>query len=245
VTPQARQDIVRRYVADPSLPNRNDLIGAYQYLCRRGARKFYRKTVDRADLEQIAAVGLIKASQRYNQTYQTPFEAYAWLMIVGELMHYVRDYERIVRVPRTLRSLERRYSAAYEKLTAEMQREPTVHELASELDVHPALIDEIRAFRGHGLREDDDENDAMFRFSELPAERVVSCLEEASYTLEDRIALHQALLQLSQREIRIVRDVFYNRRSQSEVGRSLGISQRQVSRVLARTLQRLARLIAA
>ena len=245
MTPEARQSVVRRYVADPSLPNRNDLISAYQYLCRRGARKFYRKTVERADLEQVAAIGLIKASQRYNDTYQTPFEAYAWLMIVGELMHYVRDYERVVRVPRALRSLERRYSIAYERLTAGAQREPTVQELATDLGVHPALIDEIRAMRGHGFREDDGEGDAIFRFSELPSDRIVNCREQEAYTVEDRIVLDQALLQLTRREIRIVREVFYNRRSQSEIGRSLGISQRQVSRVLARTLQRLARLIAA
>lgn len=245
MTAQARQEVIRRYVGDPSVFNRNALIAAHQYLCRRGARKFYRKTVERADLEQVAALGLIKASQRYSAAYETPFEAYAWLVIVGELMHFVRDHERIVRVPRTLRSLERRYSAAYEKLTTSAHREPTVRELADELSVSANLVDEVRALRGHGFRDADDDDDAAFRFSELPPDRAIAPAHAGAYTLEDRLVLNQALAQLSQREFRIVRDVFYNQRSQSEIGRSLGISQRQVSRVLARTLQRLARLIAA
>lgn len=106
------QAALARYAADRSAANRDAVIAAHRYLCRRGARKFRRPDSDPADLLQVAALGLIKATDGYEADRSTPFEAYAWLMIVGELMHYVRDHERLIRIPRWLRSLERRYAAA-------------------------------------------------------------------------------------------------------------------------------------
>jgi RNA polymerase sigma factor (sigma-70 family) len=97
----------------PQTPvDRDGTVVAYWYLCRRAARRFMRRGLDRADLEQVAAIGLIKAIDRYDRTQSAPFEAYAWLLVVGELMHYVRDSERFLRAPRGVRELERRWSAA-------------------------------------------------------------------------------------------------------------------------------------
>jgi RNA polymerase sigma-B factor len=238
---ETRQALVERYISDPSLTNRNALVAAHHYLCGRGARKFFRGTVDRADLEQIAAIGLIKAAQRYDGSYQTPFEAYAWLIIVGELMHFVRDHERLVRTPRNLRALERRYAQAYEELCTRGGREPTTSALAAEIGVSALVVDELRALRGQGLRcETSDNETRKQREDPVPAH-----LKEPpeALSVEDRLSLGTALQTLSGRELRIVREIFFLDRTQSEVGRALGISQRQVSRLLTRTLQRLARLL--
>ncbi len=241
MTAEIRKHLVERYIVDPSLSNRNALVAAHHYLCRRGARKFYRGTIDRADLEQVGAVGLIKAAQRYSDTYQTPFEAYAWLIIVGELMHFVRDHERLVRTPRQLRALERRYAQAYEDLSARVEREPTTSALAAEIGVSALVVDQLRALRGVGSRSEmqDDESRAM------RDDTIFAHAEEKTeaYSLEDRLSLTNALSSLSGRELRIVREIFFMDRTQSEVGRALGISQRQVSRLLTRTLQRLARML--
>lgn len=241
MTGELRKQLVECYIADPSITNRNALIAAHHYLCRRGARKFFRGTIDRADLEQVGAIGLIKAAQRYNGAYQTPFEAYAWLIIVGELMHFVRDHERLVRTPRQLRALERRYAQAYEDLSARGEREPTTSALAAEIGISALIVDQLRALRGVGSRSEtqDEESrglrdDAIFARAEDEAE---------AYSLEDRLSLTTALSSLSGRELRIVREIFFMDRTQSEVGRALGISQRQVSRLLTRTLQRLARML--
>lgn len=244
MTAAARQEVVERYVADPSLPNRNALIAAHQYLCRRGARKFFRRTVERADLEQVAAIGLIKATQRYSRAYETPFEAYAWLIIVGELMHFVRDHERIVRVPRNLRALERRYAKAYEIFTMRMEREPRPRELAVELGVPLSVIDQLRVLRIRETQATAEDEDGHERFGEGMPMCTMAVPDEA-YGIVDRVSLSSALKKLSERELRIVREIFFYDRTQSEVGRSLGISQRQVSRLLTRTLQRLARMMEA
>ena len=242
MTSEGRQRAVERYVANPSVRNRNEVIAAHHYLCRRGARKFFRRTVDRADLEQVAVIGLIKASQRYNRQYETPFEAYAWLIIVGELMHFVRDYERVVRIPRNLRALERRYAKTYESLTIRLEREPRACELAAEMGVSAAVIDQVRALRAPDVPSVEDEDEGHERPCEA-AKPVAFSLDGLS--VEDRLSLSSALTRLSRRELRIVKEIFFYQRTQSEVGRALGISQRQVSRVLTRTLQRLARMLEA
>jgi RNA polymerase sigma-B factor len=245
VTAASRQAAVDRYVADPTLQNRDALIAAHQYLCRRGARKFYRKTVEKADLEQIATIGLIKACQRYRGAYQTPFEAYAWLMIVGELMHYVRDHERPVRIPRHLRALQRRYGLAYETLTARLEREPRASELAREMGVPTRVVDQLRALRARSANDDGDDGDLSHPSARPARICTISATPSEAYGVEDRLSLLEALQKLSERELRVVREIFFADRTQSEVGRSLGISQRQVSRVLTRTLHRLARMLAA
>lgn len=241
---ESRQQTLQRYLDDPSISNRNALVSAHRYLCKRGARKFFRGTVDRADLEQVAAIGLIKASVRYDRTYETPFEAYAWLMIVGELMHFVRDHERVIRIPRTLRALERRCRVAFDKLSSDLQREPSQAELAAELGVSLRELDETKLMRTQRFLEEEAEDGNVYT-RESRMIRALASVEPPMCDVDDRIALASALRQLSERERAILCEIFFRDSTQQEVGQKLGISQRQVSRVLARTLQRLARLIAA
>ena len=142
-----QEHAIAHYCAERTVERRNAVVDAHRYLCLRGARKFKRAHNDRADLEQVAAVGLIKAATNYRADMQTPFQAYAWIMIVGELMHYVRDHERMVRAPRTLFALEKRYVAAWDAFTVRHHREPAAAEMAAALGVAIETIAELRNLR--------------------------------------------------------------------------------------------------
>ena len=142
-----RSNLIDRYLADRSQANRDAVIAAHMYLCKRGARKFRRSDSEPADLEQVAAIGLVKATKAYLPERTTPFEAYAWIVIVGELMHYVRDCERAIRIPRWLRQIERRYVAVWEDLAARQHAEPTTSQLARALNVSPAAVEQLQALR--------------------------------------------------------------------------------------------------
>ncbi len=131
--------------------DRERTIHQYRYLCVRGARKFMRDGVDRRDLEQVAAIGLIKATDRFDPKIGTPFEAYAWMLVLGELMHYVRDSERVVRAPRRVRELERRCGAAERELWTKLGREPKPPELATHLGVGEDDFREMMRYREEGL----------------------------------------------------------------------------------------------
>ena len=180
------------------------LVTAHQHLCRRGARKFWRSGLERCDLEQVAAIGLIKASRRYDPAASTPFEAYAWMTIVGELMHYVRDHERAVRVPRRLKALEPHFNRALEVCGGRLGHEPSDAEMAAEMGVLEHTVAEIRRVR----------------------------VAAAMLPLDDPLSLL---------ERRIVVGIYVLGLTQLELGRTLGLSSRRVSRVRHAALARMQR----
>jgi len=196
----------------------NELVCAHRYLCRRGARKFWRTGLERSDLEQVAAIGLIKASRRYDASVATPFEAYAWMLIVGELMHHVRDSERIVRIPRRVRDLERRFVRASDALSARLGREPADEEIAVEIGVVMKAIGDVRRAR----------ESALVLTLEDAATRRLHAVEPIA--LEDRLLVESALTALSELERRIIVGVYIVGLTQLELGRRLGVSPKRISR---------------
>ena len=225
-----RQATIARFLIERSRANRDAVIAAHMYLCRRGARKFRRPESDSADLEQVAAIGLVKATDSYRPERTTPFEAYAWMVMVGELMHYVRDCEHAVRVPRWLRSLDRRYVQTWEMLAARQHTEPTPRQLANALEVDLEIVEQLQALRRGYAAENDPRDRNRFDGIASPARGV---------SLEERLTLSIAVEELNERERVIVLGTYGAGLSQAEVARLVGLSQSQVSKVLARALGKL------
>lgn len=234
-----REELVIRYCSERTVERRNAVVDAHRHLCARGARKFKRAHNDRADLEQVAAVGLIKAADYYRAEMRTPFDAYAWIMIVGELMHYVRDHERIVRVPRPLRALERRYVEVWDAFCGAHHREPSRGELAAALGVTIEVVEELRNLR-RAERVGLPDADA----SDGPERREAAAEPGAGLQLEERILLALALEELGERERAIVLGTYGAGLTQTELGKRLGLSQSHVSKLLARALHQLGRRVA-
>jgi RNA polymerase sigma-B factor len=234
-----QEHAIAHYCAERTVERRNAVVDAHRYLCLRGARKFKRAHNDRADLEQVAAVGLIKAAANYRADMQTPFQAYAWIMIVGELMHYVRDHERMVRAPRTLFALEKRYVTAWDAFTARHHREPAAGEMAAALGVTIETIAELRNLRRveHVPLPEADSDNGPERV-ELMADTSIGL------ALEERIALAMAVDELGERERSIVLGTYGAGLTQSEIGARLGLSQSHVSKLLSRALDKLSRRVA-
>jgi RNA polymerase sigma-B factor len=210
-------------------PDREEIIHQYRYLCARGARKFMRNGVDRRDLEQVAAIGLIKATDRFDPNLGTPFEAYAWMLVLGELMHYVRDSERVVRAPRRVRELDRRCGAAERELWAKLGREPKEIELAAHLGVS------------------EDEFREMLRYREEVRPLSVDALRpyeqlSLSYTIDshlDRVVIDLGLERLSMVEREILREIYENDTPVNEIAQRLGYSRRHITRLHRAALQKL------
>ena len=234
-----RDKSIARHLNERSPATRDAVIATHVYLCKRAARKFRRPESDPADLEQVAAIGLIKATDTYRNERSTPFEAYAWIVIVGELMHYVRDHERAIRVPRWLRSLERRYVAAWEVIAAERHAEPKPRQLADALGVSLDTIEQLQAMRRGNRRRDADPESprAVLQCDALPAPR-------AGISLEERLTVIMAVDELSDRERTVVLGTFAAGLSQSEIALTLGLSQSQISKILGRALSKLQKTVA-
>jgi len=214
------------YLSEPSEAHRDRLVAAHYGMCRRGARKFRRIGTDLADLEQVAALGLLKAIRYFRPDFETPFEAYAWILIVGELMHYVRDFERTIRVPRRIRTREREVRSASEALCMRFGRFPSTIEVAQHLGLAPRDIDEVRRL-----------DTAVCSLDASPAHVRTESIEESLF-------LRMAIDALPTREQTIVRGTFEEGLTQSELGTRLGLTQSHVSKLLARALVKLQQAVA-
>ena len=208
---------------------REQTITAYHYLCARAARKFLRDGVDRHDLEQVAAIGLIKATDRFRPELGTPFEAYAWTFVLGELMHYVRDSEKMLRAPRRLRELDRKAVRVERSLWSQLGHAPSVAELCASLDV---TIDEWR-----DLERFRDERVTLSVDTLRPKEQV-----ELSYTIDqqlDRMVIESGLASLTEVERKIVEEIYQYDTPVSDVAKKLGYSRRHVTRLHRGALKKL------
>lgn len=192
------------------------------------------------DLFQVGCVGLIKAIDNFDISQNVRFSTYGVPMIIGEIRRYLRD-NSAVRVSRSTRDTAYRVLQAREKLQREQQREPTVEQIARELDIPredvvfamDAVVDPVSLFEPVYS----DSGDAV---------TVMDQVRDTKNTDEDwleRIALKEAMAQLSPRERRILALRFSDGKTQMEVSDEIGISQAQVSRLEKNAIKAIKRQI--
>ena len=180
------------------------------------------------DLFQVGCVGLLKAIANFDVNLNVRFSTYGVPMIAGEIRRYLRDNSAI-RVSRSMRDTAYRVLQAPEKLQRENQREPTVEQIAKELDLPreevvfamDAVVDPVSLF-------DPVYSDGGDTVCVMDQVRDTRNTDESWL---DRIALREAEHKLSPREQRILAMRFYDGKTQMEVSGEIGISQAQVSRL--------------
>ncbi len=207
-------------------------------LARSVAHSFSANGPDAPDILQVAYLGLVKASRRYDEGFGVPFHAYAVPTITGEIKRYLRDSTWMVRPPRNLQDLRTEATRASSSLAQQLRREPSVEELADHLGANPAAVAEAMncqsSMRPESL--DGPAGDSSW------ADRL--CATSGSMEHYDEVlSLRSALYELSDREKDVLFRRFYCEESQQRIGERLGMSQMQVSRLLARTLVKLQKLL--
>ena len=204
--------------------SRDERIHAHRGMCRSTAMRFVRPGLELADLEQVAIVGLIKATDIYNPTFGTSFHAFARRRIIGELMHYVRDYESLIRLPRNLHELHYRERKISARLQSELGRIPVFSELAEALDCSKEQLEALRDARNRCNLADLDEH--------IQRDATV-------HDLAERVVILTSLHHLDRDESALLMGIYGLRLSQTEVGMRLGYTQRSASRLHKRALQKL------
>lgn len=180
------------------------------------------------DLFQVGCIGLLKSIDNFDLSHNVRFSTYAVPMIIGEIRRYLRDNNQI-RVSRSMRDVAYKALQAREHLTRLLQREPTVTEIAEELQLSgeevvlalDAIQDPVSLFEPVYQ----DGGDPIYVMDQVGDEknRDVAWIE--------RIALRDAMHRLTDRERMIVTMRFYDGKTQTEVADEIGISQAQVSRL--------------
>ncbi|MFD3609103.1 RNA polymerase sigma factor SigF [Streptomyces atroolivaceus] len=221
---------------------RNTLIEMNLSLVRFAASRFRnRGGDDTEDIIQVGTIGLIKAIDRFDLSREVEFATFAVPYIVGEIKRFFRDTTWSVHVPRRLQELRVELAKAKEQLSAELDRDPTVAELAVHLDLpEEEIIEGLVAANGYSAGSLDTPNADSESGSEQRA--YADLLGEDDPGMESVENLHTLaplLRQLDDRERKIVRMRFGQEMTQAQIGAELGVSQMHVSRLLSRIVQRL------
>ena len=201
------------------------------------ARRFGGRGEPLADLTQVAAIGLIKAVDRYDPALGVPFASYAIPTIVGEIKRHFRDAGWIVRVPRRMQELGPQLAVAVEELAQVLHRSPTTAEVAARLGVSGDDVLEARrcanAYRPWPLEQPVAGTEDL---------RLIDALSGADLGLDAvdrRETLRRALAGLPDRERRVIGMRFVGEMTQAQIAARIGVSQMHVSRLLTRSLIRL------
>ena len=191
-------------------------------------QKFLGRGENVDDLFQVGCIGLIKAIDNFDVTQGVRFSTYGVPMIIGEIRRYLRDNSTI-RVSRSMRDTAYKVLQARERLMLRQQREPTVDQIAKELDIPreevvfalDAIMDPVSLYDPIYS----DSGDTLCVMDQI-SDRLSS---DESWI--EQIALKDAVERLGQREKRILALRFYQGKTQMEVSAEIGISQAQVSRL--------------
>ena len=211
---------------------RDEVVTMHMALVHHLARRYRERGESYDDLVQVGTIGLIKAVDRFEPERGLEFSTYATPLILGEIKRHFRDRTWSVRMPRRLQEVSARVTQAADELTAELDRSPTVGEIAERIGCTSEEVLEgleaRRAYAADSLDSDADEN---------PGTAARIGLEDADLAaVEDREAVRALLESLPEREREIVILRFYQNLSQSQIADRVGVSQMHVSRLLAKSL---------
>lgn len=200
------------------------------------AKRFLGRGVEMEDLVQIGSIGLLKAIDHFDRSYDVRFSTYAVPMILGEIRRYLRD-DGILKVSRSLKENCVRIYSAREKLEKELGREPVLEEIAAaaELSVEEALISlesgvEVESLHKIIYQGDGNDISLMDRLQEK---------ENGQDLALNRIFLDEILQKLKVKERQLIYMRYFKDMTQTEIAAELGISQVQVSRMEKRILKQL------
>jgi RNA polymerase sigma-B factor len=236
------QELLERFskTRDPAV--REELTRRYLPLARNLALRYVGGSEPSDDLMQVASLGLIAAIDRFDPSRGAPFAAFAGPTILGELRRHFRDKVWALRVPRGLQERIRSVEDAIARLTADLERAPTVRETASLLEIDESEV--LEALEASDARRtvsldrpahtrDDGDDPAV-------GERVGQ--EDAGFErVEERATLRSSMAGLSDVEREVLRLRFVEDLTQSKIAAKVGYSQMHVSRILRGALERMRR----
>ena len=199
-------------------------------------RRFYGRGVEAEDLFQIGSIGLLKAIDKFDLSFDVKFSTYAVPMISGEIKRFLRD-DGMIKVSRSLKELSYKAYLVREKMQEDLQRDPTVEELAREMQVDKEDLvmaldaaNEVESLYKPIYQKDGNEVALVDKLEEK---------ERQEDKILNRMLLKQLLDELDEESRTLIYLRYFANKTQTEVGKELGISQVQVSRMEKKILKTL------
>jgi RNA polymerase sigma-B factor len=237
VSAEVDRELLRRYHERGDVSAREELVQRHLPLVRSLARRYAGRGESIEDIEQVGAIGLIKAIDRYELTRDVALTTYATPNVVGEIKRHFRDRGWAIRIPRALQELNVKMSGALERLTAKLGRSPSITELARELDATPEQV--LEAMEAGSAYSPVSLSAGPSADEDLDLMEVIGREDEAFDRTEERASLEPALDTLPDREREILRMRFEEGLTQTQIAERVGLSQMHVSRLIRKSLERM------
>ncbi|MET7599810.1 RNA polymerase sigma factor SigF [Streptomyces sp. NPDC005481] len=220
---------------------RNTLIEMNMSLVRFAAGRFRHRGDDLEDIAQVGMIGLIKAIDRFEISREVEFTSFALPYIVGEIKRFFRDTTWAVHVPRRLQELRVELAKAREELSSRLDRDPSVAELATLMNLSEQEVVEAQiASNGYNSSSLDA---ALTGDGTQDGEAVLADFigveDDGMRLVEDFHTLAPLVAELSERDRQIIHLRFVEEATQAEIGERLGCSQMHVSRLIKRIIEQL------
>lgn len=197
-------------------------------------RRFTNRGYELDDLFQIGCIGLLKAIDKFDLSFQVQFSTYAVPMIIGEIKRFIRD-DGMIKVSRSLKETGNKARITREILNNRNGREPTIEEISKEMG---SSVEEI-VLALESCSEVESLHKTIYQGDGNPVYLLdkIKSIEDESSRIVDLLALREILGQLTPKEKEIISLRYFQDKTQTEIGEKLGISQVQVSRLEKKILE--------
>lgn len=199
-------------------------------------KRFTGRNYETDDLYQIGCMGFIKAIKRFNTEFDVQISTYAVPYILGEIKKYIRD-DGMIKISRSVKELGIRIKQLQNEYIKKNQEEMNIGQISEELNIDKEEIifalEAQRPVESIYQEESNNDNDKRELISKIPI------LENQESKIINNISLNKIIRELNVRERQIIILRFYREKTQTEVGKMLGISQVQVSRIEKSVLEKM------
>ena len=231
------RELLRRYHEEGDASARETLVNRHLPLVRSLARRYAGRGEALEDIEQVGAIGLLKAIDRYELSREVALTTYATPNVVGEIKRHFRDKGWAIRVPRALQELNGKMGPTIERLTSKLGRSPSIAEIAAEFQVSTEQV--LEALEAGSAYAPLSLSAGPSGDEELDPMETIGSEDEEFERSEERASLAPALDRLPDREREILRMRFEDGLTQTQIAEKVGISQMHVSRLIRRSLDRM------
>ncbi len=226
------KELFKLYKKDKNIDIRNELIYRYMYITEILSKKYINKGIDYEDIFQVASLGLIYAIERYDIEKGFEFSSFATPTIIGEIKKYFRDKGWAVRVPRRIKELSKKANLAKENLQQDLQRTPTIHEVAQYLSTSDEdIIEALEASQVYTPKSLDMTYEGNGDDKNMQLIDIIGFDDKYFDQLDNQDFIKECMKSLNEIEKKIINDRFFETKTQVQTAEELGVSQMTISRM--------------
>ena len=234
------KDLFRKYDETKDQVIRDRLIQEHIYIAEILSKKYANRGIEYDDIYQVACIGLIYAVDRYDVNKGFEFSSFATPTIIGEIKKHFRDKGWTIRVPRRIQELSKKINNAKVSLSQELQRSPTIADIAEYLKcTEEEVLESMEASKVYSPQSLDLSYDSNNEENDINLADFVG--EEDKYfgRIENSDFILKSMEKLNDVEKQILIERYFNKKTQVSIAEVLDISQMTVSRIEKKVLQKL------